>query len=271
MRLGIVGNGFVGNALYEGFKSFYDVRVHDNNPNRSLHSLKEINECPAIFICVPTPMSKEGKIDLSIIMDVLNSIRPGLTVIKSTITPAGAEKIKNHFTSHDIVFNPEFLTERTAVQDFQNPSRIVLGGDVKFIENVKKIYKNVFPRVKYIMTDYKTACFIKYMSNCFSAVKISIMNEFKQVAEKDNINWEDALQGLLSSGWVNSMHTMVPGPDGDRGFGGKCFPKDINAIISYAIDLGIEPKVLQASWEKNLEVREHKDWLKIPGAVSNNS
>ena len=271
MKLGIVGNGFVGNALHQGFKNFYDVRVYDSNLARSLNSLEEVNECAVIFVCVPTPMSITGQIDLSILKGAMEILRPGLIVVKSTITPYGAQEITNHFKSHSIVYNPEFLTERTAVEDFQNPSRIVLGGNDEAVGIVKKIYKNLFPEVQYVLTDYKTACFVKYMSNCFSAAKVSLMNEFRQIAENDNINWDDTMEGFLASGWVNPMHTLVPGPDGDRGFGGKCFPKDVNAMVVYAEQVGVDPKVLWASWEKNLEVRKHKDWLKIPGAVSNNS
>ena len=94
------------------------------------------------------------------------------------------------------------------------------------------------------------------------------MNEFRQIADKDGIDWGQALKGFLASGWVNPMHTMVPGPDGKLGFGGKCFPKDINAVIAYAESVSVDSVLLKASWEKNLEVRQEKDWLKIPGAVS---
>ena len=94
------------------------------------------------------------------------------------------------------------------------------------------------------------------------------MNEFRQVSDAAGIDWNTALNGLLTSGWVNPMHTLVPGPDGDYGFGGKCFPKDINAFMSYCRNLGIDPKMLQAAWNKNLEVRKNSNWLQIDGAVS---
>ena len=105
-------------------------------------------------------------------------------------------------------------------------------------------------------------------SNCFFAAKVSLMNEFRQVSDAAGIDWNTALTGLITSGWVNPMHTLVPGPDGDYGFGGKCFPKDINAFMSYCRELGVDPKMLKAAWNKNLEVRKNSDWLHIDGAVS---
>jgi len=269
VKLGIIGNGFVGAAIYNGLRDHYDIFVYDKDSSKSCNSMKEINEkADAIFVCVPTPMSQAGEIDCTIINETIKDLdSEKLLIIKSTITPAAAKTILEK-NDHKMVFNPEFLTERTAKEDFLNPSRIVLGGNEKDVKEVKSLYEKVFPDVKYIETDHKTACFIKYVSNCFSAVKISIMNEFRQMADSDNLNWQDTLDGMLASGWVNPMHTMVPGPDGSLGFGGKCFPKDINAFISYATKVGVDPKVLRSSWKKNLEVRENKDWLKIPGAVS---
>jgi len=269
MKLAIIGNGFVGEAIYEGLNNYYDILVCDKDPSKSTSSVEEINRnAKYVFICVPTPMLETGEIDVSIIQSVLDEVNTDkILIIKSTITPHAAEELLEN-NRHRIILNPEFLTEKTAKEDFKNPSRIVLGGTPEDTGEVRSIYEKVFPKVKYIETDHKTACFIKYVSNCFSAVKISIMNEFKQMANKDGINWEHTLDGMLSSGWVNPMHTLVPGTDGNLGFGGKCFPKDINAFINYAIQIGVEPGVLKSSWEKNLEVRRDRNWLDIPGAVT---
>ena len=94
------------------------------------------------------------------------------------------------------------------------------------------------------------------------------MNEFYQVATKQNLDWNAIVGGMLTSGWVNPMHTLVPGTDGNLGFGGKCFPKDINAFINYFEDCQIEPMMLKAAWQKNLEVRDNKNWLRIDGATT---
>lgn len=271
-KIGIIGNGFVGNAIYQGMKDHFKILVYDKDPKKRLSSFALVSQLKMIFICVPTPMTEEGAFDLSIVKETVNMLPSKKTlIIKSTITPQAAEILIDKFPNQNFVFNPEFLTERTAVHDFQNPSRIVIGGnDQNSVQTVEEMYRAVFPcrLIEIIKTDAKTACFIKYFSNCFFAAKVSIMNEFRQVADAAGIDWNTAKNGLLTSGWVNPMHTLVPGPDGDYGFGGKCFPKDINAFMSYCRNLGIDPKMLQAAWNKNLEVRKNSNWLQIDGAVS---
>lgn len=272
IKISIVGNGFVGNAIYQEFKKHFEALSYDINPKKSLNTFAEVCESEIIFVSVPTPMTEVGEFDMSILASTISKLPAGkIIIIKSTITPASAEELIQNFPQQNLVFNPEFLTERTAVKDFQNPSRIIIGGDNKnSVEKVKNMYRVVFPskKIKIIETDAKTACFIKYFSNCFFATKVSLMNEFRQIADKHGISWEVALHGFLLSGWVNPMHTEVPGHDGNFGFGGKCFPKDINAFIKYAELLNIDPKILKAAWEKNLEIRKNLDWYDIEGAVT---
>lgn len=271
-KIAIVGNGFVGNAIHQGIKEHFDVLIYDIDVNRRTHSVEDIDKLEILFICVPTPMTPDGHFDVSILNSAITKLSPGkILIIKSTITPASAEGLIECFPEHNLIFNPEFLTERTAVKDFQNPSRIVLGGnDQDSLQKVEEMYRIMFPSrlIEIIKTDAKTACFIKYFSNCFFAAKVSLMNEFRQVSDAAGIDWNTALRGLLTSGWVNPMHTLVPGPDGDYGFGGKCFPKDINAFIKYSQSLNVDAKLLKSAWAKNLEVRKDKNWHRITGAIS---
>jgi UDPglucose 6-dehydrogenase len=130
------------------------------------------------------------------------------------------------------------------------------------------LYRIRFPYVKIVKTDFGTAQLIKYMANCFFATKISFMNEMKQICDAIDGNWNEAMDGFISDGRIGNSHIDVPGHDGNLGFGGKCFPKDINAMISKSLELGINPTVMIAAWEKNLEVRDDLDWLRIKGAVS---
>lgn len=268
-RVGIIGNGFVGSAIYHGLRDKYSVLVYDIDHERSTNTFEEIDSQNLLFICVPTPMDREGNFDLSIVKKVIKNLQSSkILVIKSTVTPDAATELIDDFPQHKFVFNPEFLTQRTAIEDFKNPTRIVLGGEKEVTEIVKKMYSKVFPNVKYIETDYKTACFIKYFCNCFYAIKVSAMNEFQQIAAATGVSWDAALDGLLMSGWVNPMHTKVPGPDGEYGFGGKCFPKDINSFISFCEKNEVDSTMLGAAWDKNLLVRKNKDWLSIEGAVN---
>ena len=114
-------------------------------------------------------------------------------------------------------------------------------------------------------TNYETSEMIKYMSNCFFATKVSFMNEMHQIAKKTNVDWDDAVSGFVSDGRIGHSHLGVPGHDGKYGFGGSCFPKDIQAMIDFAETIGIEPTVLYGVWEKNLQVRPEQDWKELKG------
>ena len=133
---------------------------------------------------------------------------------------------------------------------------------------VEKLYRLRFPYTKIIKTDFGTAQLIKYMANCFFATKVSFMNEMYQVCEAISGDWDAAVDGFISDGRIGNSHVDVPGHDGDMGFGGKCFPKDINAMIKRAEELGVTPEVLKGAWRKNQEVRKDLDWYDIPGAVT---
>ena len=276
LKVGIVGNGFVGSSIASGFALHSDVRIFDVNPQRSTHSLEEtINKSDVIFLSVPTPMKlSSGEIDLQImdsIIDKINKInkrKDNVLVIKSTVVPGTVEKYIDKHSNINIVFSPEFLTERAAQLDFINTSRVILGGSQNNVDKVEKAFRVRFPYVRIIKTDATTAQFIKYMANCFFSTKISFMNEMLQAAEAMGVDWPVAMAGFVSDGRVGNSHLEVPGHDGSRGFGGKCFPKDLNAFICKIKEKGVKPTVLQAVWDKNMEVRGDHDWLNIDGATS---
>ena len=275
-NIGIIGNGFVGGAIANGFKQ-HNIKIYDVEAARRTHSLKKtVEDSDYIFICVPTPadLLSNGEIDLSILDDVfekishLQHLENKIFIIKSTAIPGTTDKYSEQYPALNIVFNPEFLTERTANDDFLYPSRIVLGGATSSCNAVEKLYRILFPEVSFLKTTAVTAEFIKYFCNCFYAIKVSAFNEFNQIANTIGADWEMALEGLLSSGWVNEMHTKVPGPDGHHGFGGKCFPKDLHAFTIFVEKNNVRPVILKAAWQKNLEVRKCHEWLKIRGATS---
>jgi nucleotide sugar dehydrogenase len=277
MNIGIIGNGFVGSALIHGFILHVDnIYIHDKDPKRSTHSIETLaNSSNIVFVCVPTPMFESGECDLSIVTSVIEDlsqyecIKNKVIVIKSTVVPGTTENLALKYPNLNFVFNPEFLTERKARLDFINASRIVLGSNnMSANKIVEDLYRLRFPYTKIIKTDFGTAQLIKYMANCFFATKISFMNEMYQICNAIDGDWEKALEGFISDGRIGNSHIDVPGHDGDYGFGGKCFPKDINAIIKKAESLGIEPKVMKAAWNKNKEIRKKLNWYDIPGAIS---
>ncbi len=276
-NIGIIGNGFVGSAISNGFSLKANIRIYDIDKNRRTHSLQDtINLSEFIFLCLPTPMTEVsgGPIDLSIYYDCLSQIekiyqdKQQVFIIKSTVIPGTTEQFCDRFADFNFVFNPEFLTERNANLDFINAARIVLGGPEHYTTRVEKLYRTRFPYKNIILTDYKTSEMIKYMCNCFFSTKISFLNEMMQVAKHLDVCWDSAMEGFISDGRIGNSHIEVPGHDGSLGFGGKCFPKDINAMIYFMNNIGVKPSVLQAVWDKNLEVRELIDWSEIKGAVS---
>ena len=144
-------------------------------------------------------------------------------------------------------------------------ARIIFGGDETNCNIVLKLYENRFKNRNYIITDSTTAEFVKYMNNTFFATKVSIMNEFYRLAKVIGVEWEMALHGFVSDHRIGDSHLDVPGPDGKLGFGGTCFPKDINAFIDYADSLNVDMNVLKAAWKTNLEVRPEQDWKGLKG------
>jgi UDPglucose 6-dehydrogenase len=273
--IGIIGFGMVGRAIQHGFAQICDFRIYDIDPIISENTFEEtIRESDYIFICVPTPMKKDtGEGDISIVRYTIEKARAYLTpkkilVIKSTIPIGTTKKIQKELPHLRIVFNPEFLTARTSRLDFINTSRIILGGNKNDIDEIESLYRLRFKHTPIYKTDPTTAEMVKYAANCFFSVKVSLFNEYYQICDKLGIDFDEMIKMLAADGRIGNSHLNVPGHDGDFGFGGLCFPKDINALIFKAKELGIDPKLLEAAWKKNLEVRKKKDWHHIKGAIS---
>ena len=277
-KIGIIGNGFVGSSVQFGFSAQTgcnaQVKIYDVNPSKSTHTLSEVvNLSEFIFMSVPTPSNENGSINLDIIYDAFEKIVEckdkyidNVILIRSTVTPGTTRTIQEKYPDLNIVFNPEFLTERSAKFDFINQSRFILGGKKKNTKKVADLFRWRFGETTPIIeTNYETAELIKYMNNCFFATKISFMNEMKIIAHECGADWEKAVEGFQRDGRIGHSHLEVPGPDGRRGFGGSCFPKDIQAMINFCQFLGVPSNVLRAAWETNLIVRPERDWEKLKG------
>ena len=265
-NVGIIGNGFVGEAQAFAFSPTSFVKIYDIDKNKSTHSLDEVNKCDFIFVCVPTPMYENGSQDTSYIQKVFDKAVVGpVYIIKSTILPGTTKNLAKKNKKLKIVFSPEFLTERNAKLDMMTQSRVIIGGDPILTRKVRILYEIRFMNKNIIETDSDTAELIKYMNNTFFATKVSIMNEFKLLSDKIGANWQDAIFGFASDGRVGDSHLHVPGYDGKFGYGGTCFPKDVNAIISLAKKLNVELNTIEGGWKTNLKLRPDKDWEKNVG------
>lgn len=265
-NVGIIGNGFVGEAQAFAFSPTSFVKIYDIDKNKSTHSLDEVNKCDFIFVCVPTPMYENGSQDTSYIQKVFDKAVVGpVYIIKSTVLPGTTKNLAKKNKKLKIVFSPEFLTERNAKLDMMTQSRVIIGGDPILTRKVRRLFEIRFMNKNIIETDSDTAELIKYMNNTFFATKVSIMNEFKLLSDKIGANWQDAIFGFASDGRVGDSHLHVPGHDGKFGYGGTCFPKDVNAIISLAKKLNVELNTIEGGWKTNLKLRPEKDWEKNVG------
>ena len=270
-KVGVIGNGFVGESQAFAFSPTTDLRIYDLDPLKSTHKRSDIDDCDYIFVCVPTPMRKSGAQDVSYIEKVFETAVEGpVYIIKSTVLPGTTSTLQEKYPKLKIVFCPEFLTERTAKLDMLTQARIVLGGKPEDTTAVYTLFEQRFRNKHIIQTDSTTAELIKYMNNSFFATKVSIINEFKLLSDAIGANWEDALYGFASDGRIGDSHLHVPGPDGKLGYGGTCFPKDVNALLMFADEHDVDLNTIKGGWVTNLQVRPEKDWEADKGrAVSN--
>lgn len=230
--IGIIGMGNVGTAIYEGLKKHYELKTFDIK--KPSDPLEEVAKCNIVFIAVPTP-SHRGRQDLSALVNVFTKLQSfnfkGIHVIKSTILPNTCNYLNKLFLKARIIHNPEFLTERTASKDFVSNKKAVIGGlDMGDMQLLAEVYKKLnYQTVWYVSPTQ--AEYIKYLHNCFLASKVAILNEMYDIAKDIKVDYSSSIDIASEvTGWINKKHTSVPGPDGWFGFGGHCFPKDIEAL-----------------------------------------
>lgn len=279
--IGIIGAGFVGGAISDGFKQYTDVKVYDKNKDLGC-DYKDVIQQDILFVCLPTPMQKDGSVDLSTIQNALERLSETLpttankaVLLKSTVPPGACKHFQDQFKNLEIIFNPEFLTERTANLDFMQQRRVILGiGTNPEIPTmnlvlVKQLYKARLGKIRIVFVHWDFASLVKYGTNSFFCTKISFFNEIHDAAAALGFKGNDIVEEILEDGRIGKSHWQVPGHDGKRGFGGSCFPKDINGFMTFARKLGVEPIITRAAWVKNCLVRPERDWEQLKGrAVS---
>jgi len=276
MNIGVIGYGYVGRATGEGFADNPENKIFwFDKFKESPNTLDEvIDEGDFIFIAVPTPIFEDySGMDMSIVEEVVGQVAPKISgtdkilIIKSTSLPGTTKRMSAKFPGVNFVMNPEFLTQENANADFLTPFRTVIGcdnSDVGF--RVRKLYETILPKDQpYYIVSSTSAELIKYMSNLILASKVLLANEFYDIAQKVGANYLDVRAAVEADPRIG-RHLGVPGPDGDRGFGGACFPKDMVGILGLSKDLGVDVSALDAVWKKNLKIRKNRDWEGMPQA-----
>ena len=285
--LGCIGQGFVGNALTQAFRKYFEVLTYDKKfsdmtvyKNKDSYQIRKqfpikelVRECSIIFVCVPTPMNPDGSCNILIVNGVLNELekecfyqdRHVNVVIKSTIPPGSTEAFNKNYPHLNVCFNPEFLREVSAEEDYKNQKFIIAGGKLSCVKMLRDICKEAFPEAVFYECASTMAELVKYTINCYLAVKVSFANEIKQLCDSLGVSYSAMINIAQLDSRLGDSHWQVPGYDRLLGFGGSCFPKDLNGLINVMIEKGIDPMVLQAAWTKNLEVRPERDWENLVG------
>ncbi len=251
MKIGIVGLGYVGKAVAHTHRN-QELIVRDPKLGDSSASLQKIKTCDAIYVCVPTPMLNDGHCDDSYIKSVLNELNDYKNVIiaKSTVPPGVYIRLQDHYSN--LVHVPEFLTAANATQDYETSTWVLIGGNKKYCDVAKTIIKSsTIQATNYHITDIATASLFKYMANAFMATKVTFMNDLYHLANAVGVDWKEVKELAKNDPRLGSSHWEVPGPDGQFGYGGACFPKDVSAIIEHGLDIGTPQRLLEAVKEIN--------------------
>ena len=271
--VGIVGKGFVGGAMYENFKDVFNVLVWDTDETkRNVATFREFVEgSDIIFVCVPTPMKEDGACDTYIVASVVDDIaqidRRKYVVIKSTVPPGTTDRLAKDFQM-TIGFNPEFLTEANAYNDFRHQPLIVIGADDQGLAAVMtQLYYEFNAKVDnhahVIQRTTKEAELFKYLANCFLATKVTFANEFKTLCDKIDVDYGRIAELAVLDKRLGHTHWRVPGPDGKLGFGGSCFPKDTAALLNFCEEQGIQLWLLTEAVYINDDLREGDRFNKL--------
>lgn len=267
-KIGIIGGGFVGKAT-AGFKnSKNSVFIYDLQPELCSPpgvTMDDIYSCDVVFVCVPTPMSKDGSCHLNIVESVVKDLKEHHVeniVIRSTV-PVNTSKDLGVF------FMPEFLTEKNWEFDFANCRAWIIGTDDAakqfkrlMIDIIHTSYQEdhlVSANVTFVSTS--EAELVKYIRNCFLTTKVAFCNEIYQFCQKLGMDYEIVRQAFVLDNRIGESHTAIPGPDGKLGFGGTCFPKDTSSLIKQFSNHGVESPILNAVQHRNLTIdRPEQDW-----------
>lgn len=249
-KIGIIGLGYVGKAVKYWFeKQKFSIFFYDKY--KKIGSIEEINEADIIFVCVPTPyLPKQGYKD-SAVVESLKNIKPGkIVVIKSTILPGSTEKFQKKFPNLKIIFNPEFLTEKNALNDFLFPDRQIIGYTLKSKNTAKRIL-NILPPADFsLITTAREAEIAKYMANSFFALKVVFANEFYDLCKKLKANYHVVKEIVGADKRIGKSHLEIFF-DGYRGYGGSCLSKDVNSILQFAKRKKIKLNLLKVARETN--------------------
>lgn len=237
MKIGLIGVGVVGRAVEQSAQPGTLVVRRDQGG-----SLAEILTCDIVMVCVGTPSLPSGACDTSALENTFKALAPfkGWIICHST-APA---EIYSQYTRPNVVYIPEFVRASDAAQEYKLQKKLVIGAwSWQIASDVYVAMKQLFcPYLEdFVWMSPESACMVKYMANTMLALKVGFLNEVQPLCTKVGADWHDVIGFLSSDARFGETHWSVPGPDGQYGFGGMCFPKDLDALIAQLVDHKIPP------------------------------
>lgn len=258
--VGVIGHmGMVGGTTYRYFKDRGDKVFGYDLRKPSERAKKLAYNAELIFICVPTPFDwKKNKFVGTAIWGALKDVPAGKTVvIKSTMPVGMTDRLQKKFKKIKLLFNPEFLSEATCDMDFRNPDRQVVGYTPKSYKEALKVLHSLPLSAYDVIVPAKEAELLKYMNNLHGMVEVMESNHYWEVCQKEGLDYDRVTKAALAAKWVGApmgRHYRVVMHKGFRGFGGKCFPKDINAWIEYLDKKGINATLMKSVRKMNRRI-----------------
>lgn len=259
-NIGIVGLGYVGNLVRNFFDGRHNVYCYD--PKYKCHTMEDINKCDIAYVCVPTEPREDGSCDTTLVERVVKLLETPIIVIKSTVEPGTTQRLREQ-TGKNLVFCPEYAGESSYWTpykfhtDLKETPFFIFGGEKEICETLIEIYQEIAgPTKTYRVTDSTTAELVKYLTNCFYATKVAFCNEMYDLANVIGVNWNELRELWVLDPRLNPMHTLVF-PE-KRGFGGKCFPKDTEALVAFAKNFDSPLTILERVVESNKRIRKEQ-------------
>lgn len=259
-KIGIIGKGILGTAIFKFFKK-HNSELYIYDKYKKIGCFDDIIKSDILFLCLPTLFNEETK---TYNIDEINSICSLLKdnnfnkmiILKSTVVPKTTKNL-NKIYNLNIIHNPEFLSELTASEDFENQKHIVLGSENNvFLKDCVGFYKSYFKNADISIMSSTESELMKIAINNFYSSKLIFFNELYLLCNKINISYDNVKDSMIKNDWINPMHTTVPGKNKQLGFGGMCFPKDTSAYLHFLKEHSNYYKITEATVSENTELRK---------------